>query len=223
MVINADNDGDGSFRDALENAASKDKILFDTAVFPADAPVSIRLTGGLPEITQGSLTIDASDAGVILDGSGITNQGEVHGLSITSNDNIIRGLQISGFSDAGIALHSGAQHNLIGGDPKIGRGPLGQGNLVSGNGNFGIGLWGEGTSFNTITGNTIGVKLNGTETWGHPRDGIHSNGANENLITNNVIGGNEVGLYLCCAPEGRNTVARQLHRHRPHRNDSFGK
>ena len=55
-------------------------------------------------------------------------------------------------------------------------------------------------------GNTIGVKLNGTETWGHPRDGIHSNGANENLITNNVIGGNEVGVYLCCAPEGRNTV-----------------
>jgi len=206
LVTNATNNGPGSFRQALEEAEPYDEIIFDPVVFPPDAPVTITLTGGLPEITQGNLTIDASNAGVILDGSGITIQESVNGLSITSDNNIIRGLQIVGFSDAGIALYSGAQHNLIGGDRSIGDGPLGQGNLICGNGNFGIGLIGEGTSYNTIQGNYIGVKLDVADVWGHPRDGIHSNEATNNLITGNVFGGNDVGVYICCAVEGKYTV-----------------
>lgn len=207
LVTSTEDSGPGTFRQALQDAHSGDIITFDTQVFPPDNPTTIALFNGLPEITQGYLTIDASNAGVILDGRGITTPEFVHGLSVTSNNNIIRGLQVTGFSDAGIALHSSAQYNLIGGDREIGDGPLGQGNLISGNASFGIGLWGEGTSYNTIQGNYIGVTLNGTTAWGHGRDGIHSNGANENLITDNVIGSNEVGLYFCCVAEGRNTVS----------------
>ncbi len=206
LVTSAADSGPGSLRQALQDAEQHDTITFDTNVFPPGSPVTIYLTSGLPELTQGNLTIDASDSGVILDGSKMTTPDPIHGLSISSNNNTIRGLQLVSFSDAGIALHSGAQHNIIGGERSTGAGPLGQGNLLVGNGNFGIGLWGEGTSFNVIQGNYIGIDLEATATWGHPRDGIHSNGANDNLITGNLIGGNDTGVYLCCVAEGRNRV-----------------
>jgi hypothetical protein len=205
IVTSANDSGNGTLQQALTDAQPGDIITFDPSVFPPDNPTTIVLTNGLPEINQGYLTIDASNAGVILDGCKITTPESVHGLSITSNNNIVRGLQITGFSDAGIALYNSAQYNLIGGDREIGDGPLGQGNSISGNANFGIGLWEEGTSHNTIQGNYIGVMLDNTVK-GQGRDGIHSNGSTENLITDNVIGGNDVGVYLCCAAEGRNTV-----------------
>jgi hypothetical protein len=181
-VVNSKSDsGLGSLREAIENALPGDSITFDSSVFPPTNPDTITLASGLPELSQGNLTIDASDAGVILDGSMITTPELVDGLSIHSNNNIIRGLQIVFFSQAGIALSGGAQNNIIGGDRDIGAGPLGQGNLISGNSNFGIGLWDEGTSFNTIQGNFIGTDLSGTVEWG-------------------------TGVYLCCVSEGHNTV-----------------
>ncbi len=133
-----------------------------------------------------------------------------HGLTISSNNNVIRGLRVVNFPDAGIGIIGGAQYNIIGGDRSIGSGPLGQGNLISGNGNFGVGLWDEGTSNNTIQGNYIGVNLDATDTWGHPRDGIHSNGANGNLVTGNVIGGNDNGVMLCCVAEGKNVISNNI-------------
>jgi len=207
IVVNSTADsGPGSLRQAMLEAKPNDTITFDPTEFPPDAPATIALSSGLPELNQGNQTIDASNAGVILDGSHIGAGESQHGLSISSDYNTIRGLQIVGFPDAGIALHSGAEYNIIGGERGEGSGTLGQGNLLSGNGNFGIGLWEDGTSHNTIQGNTIGIHLDGTTTWGQARDGIHSNGANENLITGNVIGGNETGVYLCCVEEGRNIL-----------------
>src|SRR3990172_5581039 len=193
----------------MEAAQNGDTITFDPAIFPPDAPVTIFIASELPHIRQGNLTIDASNAGVILDGSNITDP--QHGLSISSNHNLIRGLQVTGFSDAGIGLYGGAQYNMIGGDRNVGDGPLGQGNLISGNGNFGIGLWDADTSHKTIQGNYIGIKIDGTATWGQARDGIHSNGATQNLITGNLIGGNEsAGVYLCCVSDGRNIITDNL-------------
>jgi len=207
VVTSTADSGPGTLRQALLDAQSGDTITFDPAVFPPSAPATIYPSSQLPPITQGNMMIDASNAGMILDGRKITTPQSVDGLSLSSNSNTIRGLQIVGFSDAGIALHSGASYNVIGGDWGIGAGPLGQGNLISGNGNFGIGLWDEGTSHNTIQGNYIGITLDGMATWGHSRDGIHSNGANHNLITGNVIGGNNnAGVMLCCVADGGNVV-----------------
>ncbi|MBM3152221.1 MAG: hypothetical protein FJZ96_08505, partial [Chloroflexi bacterium] len=207
IVVNSVADtGPGSLRQAILDAKPGDEITFDPAIFPPDSPASIVLASALPEITQGNLAIDASNAGVILDGSQVTG----HGLSISSNSNTIRGLQIIGFSDAGIALLGGAKYNIIGGDRSIGAGQLGQGNLLSGNGNFGIGLWNSGTSYNVIQGNLIGIRLDGITAWGHARDGIHSNGADNNLITGNIIGGNDSGVYLCCVADGRNIVTNNI-------------
>jgi hypothetical protein len=211
IVTSIADSGSGTLRQALQDARPGDTITFDPSVFPPHAPVKITLSNGLPELNQGNITIDASNAGVILDGSKITSSDPQHGLSISSNQNIIRGLQIIGFTDAGIGLYGGAQYNVVGGDRSVGEGPMGQGNLISGNSNFGIGLWNEDTSHNIIRGNYIGINLDGTGSWGHARDGIHSNGATQNLITGNVIGGNEsAGVYLCCVVDGYNTVTDNL-------------
>jgi hypothetical protein len=209
VVTSIADSGSGTLRQALIEARRGDVITFDPSVFPPDAPVAISLSSGLPELDQGYLTIDASDAGVILDGSNITTPEFVHGIAITSDNNIVRGLQIVGFSDAGIALGRGAQYNLIGGDRSIGDGPLGQGNLISGN-HFGVGMWEEATSHNTIEGNYIGVSIDGIAAWGNKQDGIHSVGATQNLITDNVIGGNQTGIYLSWVSDGSNTLTNNL-------------
>ncbi len=207
IVVNSvSDDGPGSLREAIASAVSGDSITFDPSVFPPAAPDTIFLTSELPHILPGNLTIDASDAGVVIDGSNITRP-EAYGLSISSNNNIIRGLQITGFSQAGIGLNGGAQNNTIGGDRDIGTGLLGQGNLITGDGTFGIGLWGNGTSFNTIQGNFIGTDVSGTVAQGSFSGGIFSGGADYNLFEDNLIGGYlDNGVNLGGVSEGHNTV-----------------
>ena len=141
-------------------------------VFPPAAPATISLSaehsswlGGiqiaLPNVTQGDLTIDASDAGVILDGSAIEADW-VNGLAIASSGNIVRGLQLLNFTGNGILIFDGS-NNVVGGDRGIDVGPLGQGNLASRN-MVGIGLW-SGSS-NVFVGNMIGTDPTGTLDWG---------------------------------------------------------
>ena len=58
-----------TLRDLLAGASSGDTILFDPGVFPPTSPTTISLLSSLPSIEMGDLTIDGSDAGVIIDGS----------------------------------------------------------------------------------------------------------------------------------------------------------
>ena len=60
-------EGLGSLRHCLDHANNGNSITFDPSVFPPNNPVTITLTSALPAISQGNLTIDASNAGVILD------------------------------------------------------------------------------------------------------------------------------------------------------------
>jgi parallel beta-helix repeat protein len=207
IVVNSTSDsGPGSLREAIGSALPGDSITFDSSVFPPTNPDTISLVSELPALLQGNLVIDASEAGVVIDGSRITTPELVFGLSISSNNNIIRGLQIVNFTQAGIGL-DGAQNNIIGGDRDIGEGPLGQGNLVSGDGTFGIGLWSNGTSFNTIQGNFIGTDVSGTKAHGSFSGGIFSGGADYNLFVDNLIGGYEDhGVRLSNVSDGYNTV-----------------
>ncbi|MCP4360737.1 MAG: right-handed parallel beta-helix repeat-containing protein, partial [Chloroflexi bacterium] len=72
LTVNSTADsGPGTLREALMTAVNGDTIDFDTAVFPPGSPASIVLSSVLPEIITDNLTITASAAGVILDGSGI--------------------------------------------------------------------------------------------------------------------------------------------------------
>jgi len=205
--------GPGTLRAALLAARAGDTISFDPAVFPPTRPVTISLLSALPELTQGRLTIDASDAGVILDGSRLS--GEVHGLLIRSDGNTVRGLQIVGLPRNAIEIIDG-RGNTIGGNRYVGAGPLGQGNLLSGN-SGGLGLHGSGTTTNTVVGNLIGTDVAGQAARPNMigiqiQDGAHHNrigGAAPGL--RNVISGNwSRGLQLIGEGVSGNVVAGNL-------------
>ncbi|MBI3979125.1 MAG: right-handed parallel beta-helix repeat-containing protein [Chloroflexi bacterium] len=152
--------GPGTLRQCLSVAQTGDTITFDPAVFPPTSPVTIVLTAPLPEVTQGSLTIDASDAGVVLDGSATPTS--TAGLRLLSSGNAVRGLQIVRFPGDGVQISGGAQRNTIGGDRTVGVGPTGQGNLITRNGGNGVSIMGAGTMSNTVAGNLIGLDRDGT-------------------------------------------------------------
>lgn len=89
IVVTSTADGGlGTLRQALLDAQSGDTITFGPAVFPPNAPATIYLTSDLPFVKQGNLMIDASNAGVILDGSKISGDW-VSCLEISSNENTI--------------------------------------------------------------------------------------------------------------------------------------
>ena len=189
VVTDTADSGPGTLRQALEDARPGDTITFDADVFPPKSPATIYLARELPPIEQGHLVIDASSAGVILDGGNILSW-PAYGLQVYSDSNAIRGMQIVNFSEGGVILGGRAQHNTIGGNRNTGAGPLGQGNLISGNG-IGIGIWDDGASFNTVTGNLIGTDAGGADAWGNNNGIIISEGANYNSIgPDNIIAHN---------------------------------
>ena len=100
IVFSTADSGNGTLRQCMLNATSGDTIYFDTAVFPPGSPATITISSSLPQINQGDLTIDASNAGVILNGSG--TPGGTHGFHITSDGNTIKGMQILNFPFTGI-------------------------------------------------------------------------------------------------------------------------
>ena len=222
IVSSTADDGPGTLRQALSDAQNGDTITFDPAVFPPGAPATICLTSALPGIGQGNLTVDASNAGVILDGSNITG-GWDSGLEAVSDGNVIRGFQVSNFTGVGIVLSGVARHNTIGGDRGIGSGPFGQGNLVDGN-DMGIGLWGApagAASHNTVTGNLIGTDASGETDLGNRGCGIYvAEGASHNTIGPDNITAYNGGPGICVhhADSLHNTITRNS----VHDNDGIG-
>lgn len=194
VVTSTSDSGPGTLRQALEDAQDKDRITFDPTVFPPDAPVTIYASSELPHIRVNNLTLDASNTGVILDGSQVSGDW-VAGLQIVSStENTIMGLQISHFPGPGIAISGDATDNLIGGDRSIGAGPFGQGNLLSNN-VVGIDIAMAGAALNTVTGNLIGTDLEDSYWLGNERDGISIwEGAHDNTIGPNNIIANNGGL-----------------------------
>jgi hypothetical protein len=154
VVGNTTYDELGSFLAALVLAEPYDTITFDPDVFKPDEPATIQISSSLPEINKEHLTIDASNAGVILDGGG----GDYGALSINAPYITIQGLHIVNFAGTAIEMWGGAKHTTIGGDPQTGAGSLGQGNLITGC-RDGI-LTRDASSYNTFAGNQIGVEFN---------------------------------------------------------------
>jgi parallel beta-helix repeat protein len=171
IVTSVEDSGPGTLRQGLLDANLGDTINFDISVFPPGQPNIIYLQSGLP-IDKGNLTIDASNAGVILDGSRIPEITNV--IYIVSNNNTVSGFLMRNFNGAAIHI-SGGQNNLI------------KGNVFGGS-DAGIGLWGAASN-NTITGNYIGVLADGVTPLGIRGAGIGvSEGAHDNQIgPNNTI------------------------------------
>ncbi|MBI2874344.1 MAG: right-handed parallel beta-helix repeat-containing protein [Firmicutes bacterium] len=200
--------GAGTLRWALGLAQPGDFIRFDPGVFPPGNPVTIRPSTGLPPLSRGGVTIDAGDAGVVLDGAAAP--ADTHGLVISSDRNTVKGLQIVNFPGVGIGI-GGGSYNVIGGDRSRGRGPSGEGNTISGNRQAGIGIadcpanvasdfgasWCEETvTGNRIIGNHIGLDAPGTAVLGRQGTGIFIQSSTRNIVggpaaaDRNVISGN---------------------------------
>ncbi len=186
MVTSSADEGKGTLRQALEDAGAGDVITFDISIFPPTSPVAIKLLSGLPEISQTGVTLDASNAGVILDGTQAAGDWTA-GLDVNGNSNTIMGFQISGFTGAGIMIEESASGNTIGGSRAIGTGPYGQGNLIRENSD-GIGVNGSG---NNVLGNLVGTDDKGLQKWGNNGPGIFLEGD----ANNNVIGPDNIVAY----------------------------
>jgi len=174
--------GPGSLRQCLSQAAANGTVLFDPAIFPPAAPMTITLASALPWIETAGLTIDGSNAGVVLDGSRLT---EGAGLVVDGADGVvIHGLQILHF-DFGIALIDGARHTIVGGD-RMAR----QGNLISSSTYSGVILQDNGTANNQVVGNYIGTDATGARALPNGEHGV----AIVLGASSNTVGGESTGL-----------------------------
>jgi len=182
-VENTADSGTGSFRESLRMAEPYDAIIFDPQVFNPEDPATITILQPMPDLSQDHLTIDASNAGVILDGGG----GEFGAISINASYITVQGLHIVNFNGTAITIWENAHYGTIGGDPEIGTGLLGQGNLITGN-RDGI-IIQKGGSHQTIAGNQIGVEFQGLV--GNTYTGIKIN----DHSPGNIIGPDNVIAY----------------------------
>jgi uncharacterized repeat protein (TIGR01451 family) len=208
-VTTTNDNGAGSFRQAIQNVnsgSSPGAIIFNIS---GPAPYSISLQSPLPAITN-RVTIDGTSqpgfAGsplVELDGASLGSGAD--GLYITAGASTVRGLAIHGFSGAGIRLASAGgnviQGNFIGTDltgtaalpngtgiqiendaPNnlIGGTNAGAGNVISGNAGHGL-LFNQSPG-NVIQGNFIGTDASGAANLGNTLDGIYLNNASSNAI-----------------------------------------
>ena len=192
VVTSAADLGPATLRQQLASAGNGDTIAFDPGAFPPASPISIYLISQLPDMAQGNLTIDARNAGVILDGSGATT-GAV-GLVVASDSNTISGLQILHFPGEGILVTSIADSNTI------------EANVISANGGLaGVGILGSG---NTVHGNFIGTDASGTVAMANDNHGIYIGDAPGNYIGpgNTIAHNGGAGIMVEGNLATRNTV-----------------
>ncbi len=206
-VTSSDFSGPGTLFECLSQIQPGGTIDFDTSVFSPTAPATIMLEGNLPELTAGSITIDGSNAGVVLDGNHQVDQG----LVVSSSYNTVMGLQFTNFNGCGIQIGFPGTYNTIGGDHTIGAGPAGQGNAFYGN------FCGVSIAFchhNTVKGNFIGTLAGGTQAGPYTEQGVYiGNYATYNFIggasagEKNIISGNNRGVDFASNTSMYNTLA----------------
>jgi parallel beta-helix repeat protein len=198
VVTSKADSGNGTLRQKMGAALSGDIITFDPAVFPPGNPATINVQSPLPALSRNGITIDASNAGVILDGA----QAPVgtNGLVIQANSCVIRGLRIQHFSGNGISVSPGASGNTLGGDHSAGTGPSGQGNIVVAN--YATGIEFHNAVGNVVRGNYVGINPSDQSALGNALSGV----AFWDGSRNNIIGGTTDGDRNVLSGNGQNGV-----------------
>lgn len=215
-VVNTDDDGAGSLRQAIVDAnaaGGADTIDFNIP----DGPFTIMLQSELPEITDPVVIDGATQPGyaglplIELNGQNAGNESD--GLRIVAGDSTVRALSIGRFRGDGIELggpggntiagcHIGispagdqARNNSLSGiyinqspDNLVGGAEEADRNLIGGNFRYGVHIDGESASANTVSGNWIGVGAHGSRRLGNSRDAVFLFDA-----PNNLVGGEGTG------------------------------
>jgi hypothetical protein len=224
VVTNANDEGAGSFREAITNANARpgsDTIIFH---IPGPGVKVISLLTPLPEVTGPAVISADAQPGYasapLIELDGANAGAAANGLVITAGGSLVKGFAIGGFQSAGIVLRSGngngIRANYIGVDATgtvarpnnigiqlisssnnlIGGDSAGAGNLISGNG---TGILIQSPS-NTIQGNLIGTDISGTHKIGNGT-GIKAQVAFTQIggltpAARNVISGNGIGVIF---------------------------
>jgi streptogramin lyase len=151
------------------------------------AGLTISPLSQLPTITQTVLIDGTTEAGIVIDGGGLTQDGLV--LGTNSGGSTVQGLTLQNFGGSAIRLKSGG--NTVQEDV-LGASGLGNqvGVLIDGSSNNTVG-GASSTLANTVIANTVGVEISGA-------------GAATNLVESNFIGtdtandqfGNQVGVLI---------------------------
>jgi hypothetical protein len=107
VVTSTNNSGAGSLRQAIIDANADGVatlITFNLAVFPPPpgAPGTIFLTSQLPALTGAGDTIDATGAGVVIDGSALVAPDR--GITVRRSNITVRGLTVQNFPGDGIRV-----------------------------------------------------------------------------------------------------------------------
>ncbi|MBD2005985.1 MULTISPECIES: choice-of-anchor Y domain-containing protein [Cyanophyceae] len=221
VVINTNDSGEGSLRQAIINANA----------FSGTNTIGFQIGTGLQTITPLS-ALPTINNSVIIDGttqpgfSGtpiiqLTGSGTGTGLTITAGDSTVRGLIINRFQDgielsgggnnviAGNFIGTNAAGNAVAGNSRwgvfingssnniIGGTTAGTRNIISGNS---VGLFVTGSG-NQIQGNYIGTDVTGNVDLGNSADGITIQG------NNNIIGGTTTGARNVISGNNQNGVS----------------
>ena len=209
QVTSAADSGPGTLREALSTAVPNTTIIFDPVIFPPNNPTIIAVTSPLPSLLNANIIVDASNAGVILDGS--QAPAGANGLILERSSCTVLGLTIRNFPGNGIFIAAGANSNTIGGNRKAGAGPNGQGNAIILNRGDGLKVQGNGTR---IWGNTIGTDAAGVADLGNRANGVTLLlGASNTILGDpsgdlaNIISGNDQnGVWIGGAGAAGNRV-----------------
>ncbi len=210
-VVNADDAGAGSLRQAILDANAAPGLDTITFAIPGSPPWVINLSSALPAITDEALVDGFSQPGygsapvVEVNGAGAGG----YGFHVQASNTTIRGLAITQHTLDGVFAESGLSNvhivgNTIGTDAA---GASGKGNANAGirllsstsavadnviSGNVQNGILVQGSANDTISGNTIGLAPDGSTPLPNQWTGVTMyDGSSNTVITGNLITGND--------------------------------
>jgi hypothetical protein len=205
-VINTNDSGAGSLRDAITQANSSpglERIVFD---IPGGGPHTIQLLSALPVITD-PVEIDGytqsgafantnplslgSNAQLMIELDGTSAGATAIGLHLGGSGSTVKGLVINRFLESGIRLSGGGSHIIEGNF--IGTDVAGTAGLAN-NG----GVFVDNSPANRIGGISVAARniISGNDPLSGPADGILilGSGATGNLVQGNLIGVDATGV-----------------------------
>jgi hypothetical protein len=166
-----------------------------------DEPSGADVPPGLPALSTGHDTIDASGVGVTLDGAAAPDL--MDGVRMSGPGNTVKGIHVQHFA-SGIAVGAGAVGSTLA-------------NLVLTDNIVGVAIRGPGSRANAVRSSYIGLLADGTSRAGNVDGVVVSAGASGNLIGgtrpgqgNHIAGNSRNGIWVHGAGSSANVIQGNL-------------